>query len=88
MKTWGSGGIAPPFLNSVLDGGEGSASRPGRLTPREIAAVTYSIGGWVGPRARLNAAEKIKILAWLKSNAGRPARSPSLYRLSYPDTFP
>jgi hypothetical protein len=25
---WGSGGIAPPFLTSTLDGGEWSASRP------------------------------------------------------------
>jgi hypothetical protein len=28
---WGSGGIAPPFLTSTLDGGEWSASRPGRF---------------------------------------------------------
>jgi hypothetical protein len=28
MKTRGSGGISPPFLTSVLDGGECSASRP------------------------------------------------------------
>jgi hypothetical protein len=29
----GSGGIAPLFLTSALDGGELSASRPRRLTP-------------------------------------------------------
>jgi hypothetical protein len=34
MKTWGSGGIAPPFLTSALDGDEWSASRPGRFTLR------------------------------------------------------
>jgi hypothetical protein len=28
----GSGGIAPPLLTSGLDGGERSASRPGRVT--------------------------------------------------------
>jgi hypothetical protein len=40
----GSGGIAPPFLTSALDGGEWSASRPGRFTSGEIAADTH----WVG----------------------------------------
>jgi hypothetical protein len=29
----GTGGITLPFLTSALDGGEWSASRPGRLTP-------------------------------------------------------
>jgi hypothetical protein len=33
---WGSGGIAPPFLTSVLDGGEWSTSRHRRFTPGEI----------------------------------------------------
>jgi hypothetical protein len=31
--TWGSGGVAPPFLASSLDGGEQSASRPFRFIP-------------------------------------------------------
>jgi hypothetical protein len=34
-------------LTSALDGGEWSASRPGRFTPREGAPVTRWIGGWV-----------------------------------------
>jgi hypothetical protein len=29
-----------------LDGGEWSASRPGRFTPRERAHGTHRIGGW------------------------------------------
>jgi hypothetical protein len=34
MKTYGGGGgIAPLFLVWALDGGEWSASRPGRFTP-------------------------------------------------------
>jgi hypothetical protein len=33
---WGSGGIALPILTSALDGGEWSASRPGRFTPVPI----------------------------------------------------
>jgi hypothetical protein len=48
-------------LTSVLDGGEWSASRPGRFTPRERAADTPWIGGWVGPRVVLDAAVKRKI---------------------------
>jgi hypothetical protein len=48
-------------LTSDLDGGEWSASRPGRFTPREIAPVTHWIGGWVGPRAVLDAVMKRKI---------------------------
>jgi hypothetical protein len=38
-------------LTSTLDGGEWSASRPGRFNPRERAPDTHRIGGWVGPRA-------------------------------------
>jgi hypothetical protein len=56
MKTyWRSGGIAPPILDPVLDGGERLSSRPGRFTPRERAPGIHWIGGWVGPRAGLDA---------------------------------
>jgi hypothetical protein len=41
-------------LTSALDGGEWSASRPGRFTPREKAPDTPWIGGWMGPRAVLD----------------------------------
>jgi hypothetical protein len=41
---WGSGGIAPPFLISALDGGEWSASRPYHFTSGEIAPGTHWIG--------------------------------------------
>jgi hypothetical protein len=45
MKTWGSEGIAPPFLTSALDGGEWLASSPCRFTPG-----TH----WIGdPRAEI-----------------------------------
>jgi hypothetical protein len=44
-----SGSIAPLIpWTSALDGGEWSASRSGRFTPRERAPGTYWIGGWVG----------------------------------------
>jgi hypothetical protein len=48
-------------LTSALDGGEWSASRPGRFTPREKAPGTHWIGDWVGPRAVLDAVVKRKI---------------------------
>jgi hypothetical protein len=48
-------------LNSALHGGEWSASRPRRFTPRERAPGTHWIGGWVGPRADLDAVVKRKI---------------------------
>jgi hypothetical protein len=58
----GSGGISPPFLTSTLYGGEWSASRLCRFTPREIDPGTHWVGGWVGPRVGLDAAEKRKTL--------------------------
>jgi hypothetical protein len=62
MKTyWGSRGIAPRILVLALDGGERSALRSGRFTPKEKAPGTYWIGGWVGPRTVLDTAVKRKI---------------------------
>jgi hypothetical protein len=49
------------FLTSTLDGGEWSASLPGRFSPRESAAGTHWIGGWVGPRTGLDVVVKTKI---------------------------
>jgi hypothetical protein len=57
---WGNGGIAPR-TDSALDGGEWSVSRPGRFTPRERAPGTHCIGGWMGPRAGLDAVVRRKI---------------------------
>jgi hypothetical protein len=45
-----SRGIAPTFLISALDGGEWTASLPGRFYLR--------IGGWVGPRTGEDTVEK------------------------------
>jgi hypothetical protein len=39
------------FLTSTPYEGEWKASRLIHLTPREKAAGTHLIGGWVGPRA-------------------------------------
>jgi hypothetical protein len=48
-------------LTLALEGGEWSASRPGRFTPRERAHGTHWIGGWVGLRAILDVVVKRKI---------------------------
>jgi hypothetical protein len=50
-------------LTSALDGGEWSASRTGRFTPRKRAPGTPWIGGWVGSRTVLEAAVKRKFPA-------------------------
>jgi hypothetical protein len=46
MKTWGSEGIAPPFLTLELDGRESLASRPGRFAARKEPPGTHLIGDW------------------------------------------
>jgi hypothetical protein len=62
MKThWGVEIQLHGFLTSNLEGGEWSASRPGRFIPRERAPGAHWIGGWVGPRAVLDAVVKRKI---------------------------
>jgi hypothetical protein len=48
MKMYEGGGIAPPTM--ALDGGEWSASRPGRFIPGEGAPGTHWVGDWVGSR--------------------------------------
>jgi hypothetical protein len=60
MKAYcGNKGIAPCiFFIPALEGGEWSV---GRFTPRERAPCTHQIGGWVGPRAGLDAVSKRKI---------------------------
>jgi hypothetical protein len=54
---WESRGIAPPFLTSALVGGGWSDSRPYRFN-----LSTHLIGGWVGPKAGLNAVEERELL--------------------------
>jgi hypothetical protein len=74
---------AAPSFTSTLVGDEWSVSRPCRFTLRERSPVTYSIGGWVGPRDGLDAVEWRKMsLRSRESNPSRPARGPLLFRLS------
>jgi hypothetical protein len=73
------------FLTSALDGGEWSASRPGRFIPRERAPGTPWIGGcWVGVRAGQDAVVERYISSHYRdSNPDHPALSPALYRLHF-----
>jgi hypothetical protein len=48
-------------LTSAIDGCEGSASHPGRFVSSERTPGTHWIGGWMGPRAVLDAVVKRKI---------------------------
>jgi hypothetical protein len=66
------------FTTSALDGGEWSASRPGRaLTPGERTPGTHWTGGWVGPRAGLDTETRGKILSPCRgSNPDRPVVQP------------
>jgi hypothetical protein len=68
-------------LTSALDGGEWSASGPGHFTSRERAPGTHWIGGWVGPRAFLDAVVKRKISSLCReSNPRAPIVQPVAQR--------
>jgi hypothetical protein len=68
-------------LTSALDGGEWSASRPGRFTPKERDRCTYSMGARVGPRAVLDAVVKREIFSPLpESNPISPIVQPVAQR--------
>jgi hypothetical protein len=76
-----SGGIAQLFLNLGTRRGVWSASRPGRLYPRERPG-THCTGGWVGPEAGLDRCVKSRPTGI--PSLDLPARRESLYRLNYP----
>jgi hypothetical protein len=62
-----------------------SASRPGRFNLRERARDTHWIGGWVGPRAGMDAVVKKKFPAAAGTGTrDHPARSPALYYWAIP----
>jgi hypothetical protein len=80
----GSGGIAPSFLTSALDGDQLSASCNGRFTTREASPGTHWMKvGESQSRFGSFGEEKISYLC-RESKPRRPARNPSLYRLNYP----
>jgi hypothetical protein len=59
-----------------------------RFTPRESTPGTHCTGGWVGPRAGLDAGARRKTLCPCRgSNPDRPARRQTIYWLSYRGSF-
>jgi hypothetical protein len=82
----GRGGIAPTIvdLGSRWRWVVSVTPRP-RFSPGERTPGTHCTGGWVGPRAGLDTEVRGKILCPCRgSNRDRPARSQTLYCLSYP----
>jgi hypothetical protein len=71
------------FLTSALDGGQWSASRPGRALAPEKDTGTCCTESWVGPRAGLDTEARGNILPPLPGieprSADRPVRSQTLY---------
>ena len=61
-------------MTTALEGGEGSASRPGRSLPRERPG-THCIGGWVGPRAGLDRCGKSRPPPGLDPRTVQPVAS-------------
>jgi hypothetical protein len=62
----------------------GQRNAPAMLYPWEWTPGTHWIGGWVGPRAGLDAGAGRKILCPCQgSNPNRPAHSQTLYCLIY-----
>jgi hypothetical protein len=60
-----------------------------RFTPGEMTPGTHCTGGWVSPRAGLDAEVRRKILCLCRGlNPGRSVRSQSLYWLSYLGSYP
>jgi hypothetical protein len=74
MREWRYSSILDP----ALDGGERSASRPGRFTPGERAPGTNEIGDSVGPRTCLDAVEYRKTS--FPAGNQTPAAKPAVYR--------
>jgi hypothetical protein len=72
---WESGCVVPLLLTSALDGGEWSASRPGRYTPEESALDDHCTVSCVGSTAGLNAEKKRISWPCRELNSGRPSRS-------------
>jgi hypothetical protein len=81
-RAWrGSRGIALPILDLGARRGRVVSITLRSLYPRERPG-THCTGGWVGPRAGLDVCEKSHPTGIRSPD--RPARSHSLYRLSYP----
>jgi hypothetical protein len=80
----GGGGTATPFLTSVLDGGEWPASRICRFTTEKYI-TQYPLDRLGGPQSQSGRCGGHKNLSLPGIKPG--PSTPSLYRLSYPDSF-
>jgi len=69
------------FLTTALEGGEGLASRPGHFTPGKVLVPLVQEAGWA-PGPVWTGAENLAPTGIQSPDC--PARSQSLYRLSYP----
>jgi hypothetical protein len=89
MKYWEWRCRSTHSLITALDESECSASRTGRFTPRERTPGTHWIGDWVGSQSQSGHGVEQKNSHSLQGTEPRlsdsPARSQSLYRLSYPE---
>jgi hypothetical protein len=69
-------------------GVSGQHHAPAALYPRGKDPGTHCTGGWVGPKAGLDAGARRKILCLCRGlNPDRPARSQTLYCLRYRGSF-
>jgi hypothetical protein len=79
-------------LTSALDGVSGQRHAPAALYPRGKASGTHCTGGWVSLRAGLDTQARGKTRLSPPGIEPRlpdsPARSQTLYRLSYPTPAP
>jgi hypothetical protein len=92
MPWWHIGGEEVQLLLILYLGTRGEwvvsvTPRPRFTLPKRTPGNRW-IGGWVGLRAGMDAGVRIKILCPCRgSNPDRPARSQTLYSLSYPGSF-
>ena len=71
-------------MTAALEGGEWSAARPGRtFTPGKDSVPIVQETGWAPGQVWTGG----KSRSYRDSIPGRPARSQSLYRLSYPSSY-
>jgi hypothetical protein len=63
------------FLTLALDGGEWSASRPGRFTTGIRGPGMHWIGGWVGPKTRSGRGGEEKVSHHCPCRESKKARS-------------
>jgi hypothetical protein len=78
------------LLTWALEGGEWSASRPGRALPpgKEPPVPTGREAGWAPEPVWTQSLEEKSSASVGGSNPGRPVRSQTLYRPSYPGSPP